>query len=184
MSAKNKGVLDWFRGAGGVQGDANALYEAIVAVGRRPQLFGAGRAPDSFNGRFEIVTLVACLALIRLQAEPGQARLAAAFTDILFRGFDSGLREAGIGDLSVPRKMKKVAQDFYGRLNAYAGAVQPGAPPEDLAAALGRNIWPDGEDRAFAVPLAASVRATVAALAEQAPADLAVADRWPLGRDL
>jgi cytochrome b pre-mRNA-processing protein 3 len=175
-------MLDWLTG-GGLTAQAQALYETIVAVGRRPQLFGQGRAPDSFNGRFEVLTLVASLALIRLQAEPDQKRLAAAFTDILFRGFDSGFREAGTGDLSVPRKMKQVAQDFYGRLNAYAGALQPEAPANALAEALARNIWPDGADRAFSTPLAASVRATAAALAAQPAAGMSVIESWPLGRE-
>jgi cytochrome b pre-mRNA-processing protein 3 len=177
-------VLNWLTGAASVTAQAEALYETIVAVGRRATLFGPGRAPDSFDGRFEVMTLTASLALIRLQAEPDQKRLAAAFTDLLFRGFDSGFREAGVGDLSVPRKMKKVAQDFYGRLNAYAGALKPDAAPDALSAALARNIWPDGEDRAFAVPLAAAVRATVAALAVRPAADLSVAAHWPLGQDL
>jgi cytochrome b pre-mRNA-processing protein 3 len=176
-------VLDWLTG-GGTTAQAQALYETIVAVGRRPQLFGPGRAPDSFNGRFEVLTLVASLALIRLQAEPDQKRLAAAFTDILFRGFDSGFREAGTGDLSVPRKMKQVAQDFYGRLNAYAGALKPEAPANALAEALARNIWPDGADRAFSAPLAASVRATAAALAARPATDISAAEAWPLGRDV
>jgi cytochrome b pre-mRNA-processing protein 3 len=177
-------VLNWLTGATGVSAQAQALYATIVAVGRRAALFGPGRAPDSFDGRFEVMTLAAALALIRLQADPDQKRLAAAFTDILFRGFDSGFREAGVGDLSVPRKMKKVAQDFYGRLDAYAGALKPDAAPEALAAALARNIWPDGEDRAFSAPLAASVRATLAALTARPAAELSVAEHWPLGRDV
>jgi cytochrome b pre-mRNA-processing protein 3 len=179
------GLFSWIvPGGAAAARQAEALYGTIVAVGRRPQLYGVSRIPDTFDGRFEAACLTASLALIRLRELADARQTAAIFTDRLFRGFDAGFREAGVGDLSVPRKMTKVAQNFYGRLDAYAGALQPGADPDALRTALERNIWPDGAEKAFAAPLAASVRLTAEALATVTTAALTDPNSWPLGVDL
>jgi len=162
---------------------ARRLLTAISEAARSPSLFGEGRAPDTFDGRFQIVTLLAALGMRRLKREPGAEKLAQAFADILFRSFDEGLREAGIGDLSVAKHMKKLAGAFYGRLSAYDGALAEAdrsARLAALAAALSRNIW--NED---SVPFAADLAEEVAGLAEKlesAPLDaLEEAGTWALG---
>src|SRR5262245_44603762 len=104
--------------------DAAALLEAVQAASRRPAFFGPGRVADTLEGRFELMALNGALALIRLKAEPGAEPLAQDFTDLLFKSFDAGLREAAVGDLSVPKRMRRLAGDFYGRLNAYSGALE------------------------------------------------------------
>lgn len=149
------------------EGDAEKLLEAVTQAARRPVFFSAGRAPDTLEGRLELMTLHAALALIRLNAEPGAAPLAQAFADKLFRQFDSGLREAGTGDLSVPKRMRRIASGFYGRLNAYAAAL--GADDLDaLEAALARNVFAaPANEHAFARTLAAYMAGLAA---KQAPA--------------
>jgi cytochrome b pre-mRNA-processing protein 3 len=122
-----------------VRADAQRLLEAVQAAGRRPALFGAGGAADTLKGRFEMMALSAALALIRLRAEPQAQPLAQAFTDALFRHFDAGLREHGVGDTSVPKRMHKLAGDFYGRLEAYGAAITAG-DADTLAAALVRQL--------------------------------------------
>ncbi|MDX2234924.1 MAG: ubiquinol-cytochrome C chaperone family protein [Hyphomonadaceae bacterium] len=117
---------------------ADRILKAVSGAARAPALFAEGRAPDTLTGRFEVVTVFAVLALDRLRAAPEADRLAQAFTDKLFRFFDAGLREAGVGDLSVAKRMKALAGAFYGRLGAYrAGFTDAGA----FADALSRNIW-------------------------------------------
>jgi cytochrome b pre-mRNA-processing protein 3 len=120
-------------------GDAELLLEAVIRASRQPALFGEGRAPDTLEGRFEVVALHAGLALVRLQEEPGAETLTQAFTDKLFRHLDAGLREDGVGDLVVPKRMRKLAGAFYGRLEAYAAALRTEDSPA-LAAAIGRNV--------------------------------------------
>lgn len=116
------------------------MLNAVVRASRAPSLFGPGRVADTLRGRFEVTVLFGALALIRLRADPGAAPLAQAFTDKLFRWLDAGLREAGVGDLSVAKKMRALAGDFYGRLEAYEAAhPDMGA----LAAAIGRNVLGD-----------------------------------------
>ncbi len=132
--------------------DADRLLAAVTNASRRPSFFGPGRIPDTLEGRFELMTLNGSLALIRLQAEPDLARLSQAFTDKLFREFDAGLRELGVGDTSVPKRMHKMAAAFYGRLQAYSPAITVG-DKEAVAAAIGRNFWGD-EEYAFAQAVA------------------------------
>jgi cytochrome b pre-mRNA-processing protein 3 len=133
--------------------DADRLLAAVTEASRRPSLFGPGRIPDTLEGRFEAVTLYAALALIRLRTEASAGPLAQAFTDKLFRSLDAGLREAGVGDLTVPKRMHALAGSFYGRVESYGRAIGAG-DSGDLAAALGRNIFAD-EGHAFAPTLAA-----------------------------
>jgi cytochrome b pre-mRNA-processing protein 3 len=156
--------------------DAARLLEAVTDASRGPALYGAGRIPDTLDGRFEAMALHGALALIRLSADAGAAPLAQDFTDKLFRAFDAGLREAGVGDTAVPKRMRKLAGDFYGRLDVYRSAIAAGDRTA-LAAALGRNIFAD-EAHAFSQALAGYVLGIARAQAE-APVDaLFVANGW------
>ncbi len=123
------------------------------------------------------MALHGALALLRLRADPDAAPLAQAFADKLFRAFDAGLREAGVGDLSVPKRMRALAGAFYGRLEVYDAAIQAQDRPA-LAAALGRNVLAD-EGHGFAPALAEYVLNVVRTQA-QAPVDaLFSQDGWP-----
>lgn len=136
--------------------DAEMLLERVQSASRQPALYGAGRVQDTLEGRFEALTLFASLALMRLRSDPAAEPLAQHFTDILFRSIDSGLREAGVGDLTVPKKIRALASGFYGRLEAYSEAVQSKDGPA-LAAAIERNFAVPG---AFAVQLASQALST------------------------
>lgn len=155
--------------------DAARLLEAVVAASRKPEFYGPGRVPDTLDGRFELLTLHAALALVRLKAAPEAGALAQGFADRLFRHIDSGLREAGVGDLTVPKRMRRLAGDFYGRVEAYAAnlASQPA-----LADAIARNILGDGGDAAFANKLAAYVQDVAERQAGAPVLALAEAGAW------
>ncbi len=154
--------------------DAESVLTAVSAASRQPALYGPGRAPDTMEGRFEMLTLFATLALVRFQNEPGAEPLAQHFTDQLFGLIDDGLREAAVGDTTVPKRMRKLAGDFYGRLNAYAGAMEAGDRPV-LAAAIVRNT---GVDEAFAASLAEIAAKVAERQKALPPAQLAQADSW------
>ena len=134
------------------------LYAALVDAARQPALYAEFGVPDTFEGRFESLTLHAALVLRRLQAcsAPGPA-LGQHLVDTIFAHFDRTLREMGVGDTSVPKRMKGLAEAFFGRSSAYEEALR--AEPGALAAALSRNV---GIENAEA--LARYVRASVAAL--------------------
>lgn len=157
--------------------DAARLLEAVTEASRRPALYGAGRIPDTLEGRFEAMALHGVLALVRLNADAGSAPLAQEFTDKLFRAFDAGLREAGVGDLTVPKRMRVLAANFYGRLEAYQPPIAAGDRTA-LGAALGRNILAD-EGHAFAPALADHVLASARTQADASIEALFSATGWP-----
>lgn len=144
---------------------ARALYLALVEQAREPILYAELRVPDTREGRLEMVNLHALLVMRRLRAEgrPG-ADLAQELFGLLFADLDRHLREWGVGDLSVGKEIKKLAQSFFARVKA-VDPLLAGEDPSTLEAVLRRNVY--GEDAA-AEPLA--VRRLGAYLCAQ--------DRW------
>ena len=101
------------------------LYGAIVAQARQPVFYWDYGVPDTVNGRFEMVMLHTLLFLWQLDRAKiqGGEDLGQAIFDRFCLDMDSSLREMGIGDLGVPRQMKKVGQAFYGRLQILSEAL-------------------------------------------------------------
>jgi len=149
-----------------------ALYGAIVAQARQPALFVDYGVPDTLDGRFDMIVLHTVLVLRRLRGEPAPTgERAQALFDLFMADMDRSLREMGVGDTTVPKRIKRMAEAFYGRLGAYVGALDAGDRPA-LAAALARNVHPDGADAALAGRLARYAEAAAAALAVAAPGDI------------
>lgn len=117
------------------------LYRQIVERARNPHFYADCGVPDSLDGRFDMVMLHAWLVIRRLRAIPpdGQARAQALF-DLMFADMDSNLREIGVGDLSVGKRIKTMARAFYGRVDAYDAALASEAA-DALADALKRNLY-------------------------------------------
>jgi cytochrome b pre-mRNA-processing protein 3 len=142
------------------------LYGAIVAQARHPAFYHHLGVPDTANGRLEMIVLHSVLVLSRLDAEGDALRpLGQALFDHFCSDMDGNLREMGVGDMAVPRKMKAIAEAFYGRKRAYEAALAaPGL--DELAAALARNVHTDTTaDNARVQQLAAYMREAVRALA-------------------
>ncbi|MBU6444645.1 MAG: ubiquinol-cytochrome C chaperone [Alphaproteobacteria bacterium] len=115
---------------------AESLAAGITARARAPVFFRDLGVADSFDGRFDMVALHGWLAMDRLQAQGARA-VVQALVNTLFEGFEDALREQGAGDIGMGRRMKKIADAFYGRLKAYGEAAETGA----LAEALLRNVY-------------------------------------------
>jgi cytochrome b pre-mRNA-processing protein 3 len=117
------------------------LYGVAVAAARDPFLYTDLHVPDTLDGRFDMIGLYAFLLIQRLKREPAPGpALAQAVFDAMFSDMDVNLREMGVGDLSVGRKVRVMWEAFHGRAAAYAAAMNAG----DLAAldaALERNVW-------------------------------------------
>ena len=121
------------------------LYQRIAAASRAPFLYLELGVPDTVEGRFEAVTLHVVLVLRRLRQLPPPAdEVAQDLVDGFFRHLDASLRELAVGDLAVPKRMKKLAEAFSGRSRAYDEALDV-AGGEALAKALGRNVVGTGE---------------------------------------
>jgi cytochrome b pre-mRNA-processing protein 3 len=132
-------MFGWFRKRTG-EDAVQELYSRVAEASRAPRLYLTLGVPDTVEGRLESLTLHAMLVLKRLQALPDPAPAAAQdFVDTLFRHIDAGLRELGVGDSVVPKRMKKIAQGFYGRTQAYTAPLAAGDAAA-LAEALERNI--------------------------------------------
>ncbi len=148
---------------------AERLYGEIMAAARRPELFLAPyNVPDTLEGRFDMLVLHAFLVIRRLAAspEPGPA-LAQALSDEIFRALDRALREMGVGDLAVPKRIARYAADYNGRRTAYEAALPGGETA--LAEALARNVY-GSADAGVAAPLARYALSAEAAMAAAPPA--------------
>ena len=161
-----------FRSAGN-RSFIDKIHGDIVAAARNRVFYQRYGVPDTLEGRFELLILHAGLALRRLAALPAPGPdLAQDLSNAVFRHFDIALREMGVGDLTVPKRIKTMAEAFLGRAQAYDAALR--APNDQaLGAALSRNVYGrapvmavgDGEGGATEVwRLARYTRAAAAAL--------------------
>lgn len=122
------------------------VYEAIVAQARRSELYSELGVPDTLDGRFDMIILHNDAVMCHMQAGADEDRqFAQALIDELFRDMDRSLREMGVGDMGVGKRVKKMATVYYGRANAYANARSKGN--DELTAALVRNVF-EGDDTA------------------------------------
>lgn len=121
---------------------AAALYESIVAAARQEAFYSHWNVPDTPLGRFEMVSLHMFLFQRRMRAEGPSRDVAQVLIDDFFQDVDHSLRELGIGDLGIPKRMKKLARMYYGRTAAYSEALDRD-DKQALAAALTRNVRPD-----------------------------------------
>ena len=132
----------WF-GFSSKDDSAYLLYRSLVNQARSPQFYLNVGVPDTLDGRFDMIVLHMFLIIDRLSAEGSSAKsLRQELFDVMFDDMDQALREIGVGDLSVGKKIKKMAGAFYGRLGAY----DEGLRADDAALfeeALKRNIFPE-----------------------------------------
>jgi len=141
----------------------HALYGAIVAQARLPAFYTAFGVPDTVEGRFELIVLHVVLLLNRFGRDDAAVPIGQQLFDVFCRDLDHNLREMGVGDLAVPRKMRRFGEAFYGRQAAYRSALAV-ADGRELENALARNIFgvSDIDDRA--VRLARYARASTGRL--------------------
>ncbi len=142
-----------------------ALYGTIVAQARSPSFYRDYGVSDTVNGRLELIILHLALVLRRMYAVPGPLKeLGQGLFDHFCQDMDDNLREMGIGDLAVPKHMRRVGDAYYGRAKAYDTALDADDAGA-LAQALARNILESTAVVPAAVALAAYVRAATLALA-------------------
>jgi len=120
------------------RGTIEAIYGMIVTQAREPLFYRALGVPDTVNGRFDLLLLHLWLVLRRLKSVAAGASLSQALFDHFCNDMDANLREMGVGDLTVPKRMQAFGEAFYGRTAAYDLALTEGR--EALAQALCKNI--------------------------------------------
>jgi cytochrome b pre-mRNA-processing protein 3 len=157
------------------------LYAAAVAQARRPEFYRVLGVEDRIDARFELYTLHVLLLTRRLAGQGEQAvETAQALFDHFLSALDHTLREIGVGDLSVAKKMRKLGEAVYGRGKAYEAALGPAPERRTLEELLNRTVWGEEEGAERAAPLADYVMAAVGSLEAQPLGEiLAGRPAWP-----
>ena len=137
-------MMNWIRERKQRRELATRLLEVVIDQARRPAFYATYGVPDTMLGRYEMVGLHAYVLLRRLKRIGGQGpRIAQTLHDQIFDDFDVALREAGLGDMGIGKRMKKLARNLHGRISAYERGLAAG--DEEMAAALRRNLYASAE---------------------------------------
>ena len=144
-------------------GTIEAIYGMIVTQAREPLFYQELGVPDTVNGRFDLLLAHLWMVLRRLRQAEGGKDAAQALFDHFCNDMDANLREMGVGDLAVPKRMQAFGEAFYGRSSAYDLALSDDS--EALAQAFCKNIL-EGKDIDSARRLAAYAQAAFARLEE------------------
>jgi len=148
---------------------ASLIYGALVAQARDPWFYGELGVPDTVEGRFEMIALHEFLVLRRLKTEkqggqPKAEELGQAIFDLMFADMDRNLREMGVGDLGIAKRVKALIKEFYGRIKAYEEGLS--GANWLLAEALNRNVFSGEAAIGTAHALAVYLQNSVASLEE------------------
>lgn len=166
-------MLSWLRAKSRTGRTATELYGSIVTQARRREFYIDHGVTDTPEGRFSLIVahLFVALERLRVEGEAGQ-ELARAVVETFVADMDASLREMGIGDFGVPKRVKKAAAALYDCVAEYRAAMAA-EETDALATALGRHVpcAPEG-----CKAIARYLRASTAALAA-APADGLLAGR-------
>jgi cytochrome b pre-mRNA-processing protein 3 len=159
-------------------GTIDTIYGMIVTQAREPLFYRDLGVPDTVNGRFDLLLLHLWIVLRRLRPIAGGVELTQALFDRFCDDLDANLREMGVGDLTVPKRMQAFGEAFYGRSAAYDLALTDGR--EALAEAICKNIL-NGAQIENARRLAAYTEASIATLTATDDAGLLAASwKFPL----
>ena len=123
---------------GGSDSSARKLHASATAQSRRPEFYRILGAPDTVDGRFELLTLHVVMLLERLKEQPAVRQ---DLFDTYVSDLDGALREMGVGDLSMGRRMKQLGQVFYGRAAAFDAAFRSLPDDTELREVIARTIF-------------------------------------------
>ncbi|WP_428645499.1 ubiquinol-cytochrome C chaperone family protein [Roseibium sp.] len=156
------------------------VYSEIVAQARQPVFYTDFLVPDTIDGRFDLIVAHAVLYFRRMRSE---GKTVSDFTqtvfDLFFQDMDASLREMGVSDTRVPKKVRVMGEAFYGRADAYITAID-GGDIQALAEALERNIFTDNPEPVAQMRLAHYILQAASGLEAQTVADLMSAKIvWP-----
>lgn len=160
---------------------ADSIYRAIVEQSRQPAFYIECGVPDTPDGRFDMITAHLVLVLRQLRRNhPEKKDLAQALFDLTFADFDQNLREMGVGDLAVGKRVKAMARAFYGRLAVYDSAL---SDSNDIALqlALRRNLFRKASPTPKQVTAMSAYLLREAARLRDEGRDLVVAGRLSFG---
>lgn len=159
-----------------------ALYARAVDQARRPEFYTTLGVSDEIDARFELYTLHVLLLILRLREQAGHeaergAEAGQDLFDVYVSALDHALRELGVHDVTIAKKMRKLGEALYGRMTAYEGAIRSG-DAATLAVSLARNVY-ESEDSSRGTALAAYAVSARALLETQTLEAVLTQPRWP-----
>ncbi len=154
-------MLGFFNRDRKMKNRGHKLFTYVVEQARKPEFYRQWGVADSLDGRFDLIILHLSLLIDRLEGDKdGQNRqmaiLIRTLQEALFDNMDMSLREMGVGDMSVGKKVKAMAEAFYGRKKAYQEAIASTEAENALKAVLIRNIYRDRKPEGHIIDLFAS----------------------------
>ncbi len=115
------------------------LWHAIVREARDPAWYEGGGVADTLEGRFDAIALVTALVMIRIERDPPLREPSARLTELFVDDMSGQLRESGVGDLMVGKKVGKLISTLAGRIEAYREGLAADGEIT-LEAAIRRNV--------------------------------------------
>jgi cytochrome b pre-mRNA-processing protein 3 len=150
-------VLDWLRKRSPTGRTAAKIYGSIVTQARNPAFYARYRVPDTPNGRYEMIVVHVFLSLAALRDSEADrsGSVSRALVEHFVTDMDDSLRQLAVGDLAVPKKVKRAAAGLRERSELYASALAAADPHDRLAQALATHVFgTDGESAGGAKRLA------------------------------
>lgn len=142
--------------------EVRPLWHCVVAIAREPGWYQGGGIADTVTGRFDAITMVLALVLLRMERGPVLVARTGRLTELFVEDLDGQLREFGVGDPVMSKRMGKLISHFGGRLDAWRAALAD-TDEQPLIAAVERNMTFAGAGRPEVV--AAAMRALANQLA-------------------
>lgn len=133
-------LSDLFRKKPDPREDLRPLWHRTVELARDRELYATCGVADSVEGRFDAITAILALVLLRMEREPDLVPTSALLTELFVDDMDGQMRQSGVGDAIVGKHMGKVMGTMGGRLGAYRDALAEGANEGALAEAVTRNV--------------------------------------------
>lgn len=172
-------MREWLNWPQSARRKAVDLYGMVVTAARQPAFYGPGRVPDTPEGRFELIALHLFLLAERLtDTKPEGEELTRHLIEAFVTDMDDCMREMGVGDLTVPKRVKRAAAVFYERSGAYRDALahqslQPSGGLDPLNELIATAVLVAPQSSEFTSELAAYMRTNHTAFQRAAYAEVA-----------
>ena len=145
-------MLTWLRSRSRLGKTASALYGSIVTQARIPEFYTRAGVPDTMEGRFSVISVHMFLALERIRSEGANGdELARALLETFVTDIDDNMREIGIGDMGVPRRVKKAAAALHEQMEVYRAAITESSDTQLNAATTRYIVGQDGINQSSVV---------------------------------
>jgi cytochrome b pre-mRNA-processing protein 3 len=162
-------LFDRLLGRKAAETDTAPLWQRVIEIAREPQWYSKGGVADTVPGRFDCISMVLALVLIRMEREAELRPLTGRLTEHFVDDMDGQLRQNGIGDLVVGKHVGKLVSALGGRIDAYRAALAD-ADDAALIEAVSRNMsLNEGADSAA---IAAEIRVIAGTLDRASAAEL------------